>query len=573
MAVSGRKLSDFQGSVSLGSSEDFDLSCQPCLTIGQHVAAHGFCVECQEYLCKTCFEYHKRTKASRNHQLLDKDNVGKHASTSKDSEECTEKCSVHKKEIIKFFCPTHKALGCNDCIILDHRTCKIDYIPDKCADIGDSEEYRDIMKKLSEKMNDAEDIMKKAEVRDKEIDNCHAGIIKEILNFRKEINERLDQLQQKIQKDADKKKSNDKIIIKMVFDECANISSDIKKLQSSLQADKSSRQNGQLYINIKHAESKLKSDEVQKAGENLAKTNIQYSFERNTDLENMLSKQSVFGKLNLSTSFITSTKKNQIKTLTHKKDINVRTKSDSGLKCFITGCAVLPSNKLVLADNINCKLKVVDRQSKTVIEETKLDSNPLDIAVLPLDQIAVTAPRNTEILIMKTAGKLTTVHKIPVKYNCYGITYHQGHLYVVCQNPNSVLVLDTQGNVQNTISLNNDIFKLPEYIVVSEDSRHIYISDFDSNCIVSITLQGDVSAVYKHKKLNSPRGMVMLDDGSLLVCSFQYSGAIHHISGDLKQGQIMIDGLSNLWSICHSNHHYEVYIGCMSDQLKVFSTK
>ncbi|XP_045174684.2 uncharacterized protein LOC123535979 [Mercenaria mercenaria] len=573
MAVSGRKLSDFQGSISLGSEEDFNHSCQPCLTIGQHVGAHGFCVECQEYLCKTCFEYHKRTKALRNHQLLDKDNVGKHAITSKDFEKCTEKCSVHKKEIIKFFCLTHKALGCNDCMILNHRACKIDYIPDKCADIGDSKEYRDIMEKLNEKIKDAEDIMKKAEVRDKEIDKCHAGIIKEILNFRKEINERLDQLQQIIQKDADKKKSSDKIIIQMVLEECANISSDIKKLQSSLQA-KSSRQNGHLYINIKRAESKLKSDEVEKADENLARTNIQYSFERNTDLENMLSKQSVLGKLNLSTSFVTSTKEKKIKTLTHKEDITVRTKSDSSSYncCYITGCVILPSNKLVLVDSNYCKLKVLDRQSKTLIEEKKLDSKPWDIAVLPQNQIAVTVPGNKEILIMKTAGKLSPVHKISVKCNCYDIFYHQDHIYVVCQNPNSVLVLDKQGNVQNTISLNNDIFKLPEYIVVSEDSRHIYISDRGSRCIVSITLQGDVAAVYKDENLRRPQGMVMLDDGSLLVCCY-LGGTIHHISGDLKQGQIMIDGVPVPVSICYSHHHDEVYIGCLGDQLKVFGMK
>ncbi|XP_045176315.2 uncharacterized protein LOC123536888 [Mercenaria mercenaria] len=572
MAVSGRKLSDCQGSISLGSAKDFDHSCQPCLTFGQHVAADGFCVECQEYLCKTCFECHKRKKVSRNHQLLDKDNVGKHAITRKDSEECTEKCSVHKKEIIDFFCPTHESLGCNDCIILNHRTCKIDYIPVKCADIGGSEEYRVIMEKLNEKMKDAEDIMKKAEVRDKEIDKCHAGIIKEILNFRKEINERLDQLQQKIQKDADKNKSNDKIIIQIVLDECANISSDIKKLQSTLQAHKSSRQNGHLYINMKRAESKLKSDEVQKVDETLAKTNIQCSFERNTDLENTLSKQSVFGNLKLSTSFVTTTKKKQIKTLTRKEVINVRTKSDSWYRCYITGCAILPSNKLVLADNNECKLKVVDRQSKTVIEEKKLDSKPWDIVVLPQDQIAVTVPGNKEILIMKTVGKLSTVRKIPVKCECYGIFYHQDHLYVVCMNPNSVLVLDTQGNVQNTISLNNYIFERPRSIVVSEDSTHIYIGDCLSNCIVSITLQGDVSAVYRHRYLGGPEGMAMLDDGSLLVCCF-WSCTIHHISGDLKQGQIMKDVKPVPRSICYSHHHDEVYTGCMGDWLIVFSRK
>ncbi|XP_045175982.2 uncharacterized protein DDB_G0279899-like [Mercenaria mercenaria] len=425
MAVSGRKLSDFQGSISLGSAEDFDHSCQPCLTIGQHVAAHGFCVECQEYLCKTCFEYHKRTKASRSHQLLDKDNVGKHASTSKDSDECTEKCSVHKKEIIKFFCPTHKALGCNDCVILDHRTCKIDYIPDKCAGIGESEEYMDIMKKLKEKMKEAEDVLKKAEVRDKEIDNCHAGIIKEILKFRKEINERLDELQQDIQKDADKKKSNDKKIIQKVVDECASISTEIKKLQSSLQADKNARQNGQLYINIKRAECKIKSDEVKKAAEHLAKSDMQYSFKRNTDFENMLSKHDTFGKLNLSSSLVSPVTKKIFDTLTHKEEMNIKTKTDTFV-CIITGCAVLSSNKLVLADNSNRKLKVVDIQSKAVIEEKVLNFKPWDIAEMSRpDHIAVTIPEKRAIDLMSTSGQLSEVKRIPVKGKCMGITYHQ----------------------------------------------------------------------------------------------------------------------------------------------------
>ncbi|XP_053391556.1 E3 ubiquitin-protein ligase TRIM33-like [Mercenaria mercenaria] len=141
MAVSGRKVADFQGSLSKGSAEDFDHRCEPCLAIGQQIEAHGFCVDCQEHLCKNCFAYHQRLKANKHHQLVNKDNMAKHA-VSKESDKCTEKCQVHKKEVIKFFCPKHEALGCNDCIVLNHRACDIDYIPDKCAGIGDSAEFR-----------------------------------------------------------------------------------------------------------------------------------------------------------------------------------------------------------------------------------------------------------------------------------------------------------------------------------------------------------------------------------------------------------------------------------------------
>ncbi|XP_045174686.2 uncharacterized protein LOC123535981 [Mercenaria mercenaria] len=571
MAVSGENLPDFQSSVSKGPAEDLNQECDPCLSDGQHEDAHGNCVDCKEYLCKNCLKFHQKTKALNHHQLLNIDNMGEQKSPSTTSQACPEKCTRHADKVIQFFCREHKELGCHVCMTIDHRTCKIDYIPDTCAGIGDSEEYKGTIWLINQRMKKINSVMKKATARDMEIDVCYDNLTKEIVKFRKEINDRLDQLQKQLEKEADRKKSDDKQIIEKALQTCTNVSADMNKYLSCLSSNNQSKQNGKLYINMKKAQSKLKSDEIEKAEETLEKTNMQYNFERNKNVEDVLSKPNILGNLNLSDTLGMPRKK--VDKLIKKEDINVRTKSDTGrYYCSITGCAVLSSNKLVLADSCNSKLKVVDIQSKTVTEEKKLDTEPCDIATMPGDQIAVSLPDNSEVIIMKAASNLTTVHKIPVKCNCYGISYHQDHLYVVCQNPNSVLVLDTQGNVQNTISLNNDIFKYPRYIVVSEDSRHIYISDWGSNCTVCITLQGDVSAVYKHEKLRQPQGMLLLDDGSLLVCCYRRN-TIHHISGDLKQGKKMTDGLSYPKSICYSHHHDEGYIGCDSNHLKSYNLK
>ncbi|XP_053389382.1 E3 ubiquitin-protein ligase TRIM33-like, partial [Mercenaria mercenaria] len=283
------------------SAEDFDHRCEPCLVIDQQIEAHGFCVDCQEYLCKNCFSYHQRIKATKHHHLVNKDNMAKHA-VIKESDECTEKCQVHKKEVIKFFCPKHEALGCKDCIVLDHRACDIDYIPDKCTGIGDSAEFREVLRELDQKVNEVEDIIKLAACRENELDSCHDRLIKEITMFRKEINDRLDQLQKQIQTDVDRKKFTDKQAVKNVVETCTNISSDIKQRQSRLQDYKASQQNGQLYIILKQAKSKLKSEEIKEADRSLEKTNMQYTFEQNQDLEDMLSRQNAFGKLALSSS-------------------------------------------------------------------------------------------------------------------------------------------------------------------------------------------------------------------------------------------------------------------------------
>ncbi|XP_053391551.1 uncharacterized protein LOC128554314 [Mercenaria mercenaria] len=573
MAVSGRKVPDFQGSLSKGSAEDFDHRCEPCLAIGQQIEAHGFCVDCQEYLCKNCFGYHQRTKASKHHQLVNKDNMDKHA-VIKESDECTEKCHVHKKEVIKFFCPKHEVLGCNDCMVLNHRACDIDYIPDKCASIGDSLEFREVLRELDQKVNEADHIIKQASNREKELDSCYDKLLKEIKMFRKEINDRLDQLQKKIQTDADKKKSTDKQTVNKVLEMCTKLSSDIKQLRSRLQDYKASQQKGQLYITMKQAKSKLKSEEIKEADRSLEKTNMQYTFEQNQDLKNMLSRQDAFGKLSISSILVTSNIRKPFDKLTRKENINIKTKSDRN-ECWITGCVVLSSNKLVAADNNNDKLKVVDIKNKDVIEEITLSSGPWDIAVMPQGHIAVTMPVKKEIRIMTTAGKLSTVRKFPAKGKCRGIAYHEGHLYVVCSDPKCVYVTDTQCNVQNAIKLDDKIFYTPDYLLLRKDLRHIFISDWGNDIVVSITLQGDISAEYKNKHFKCPRGMMILDDGSLLVCcsKSKSNSSICRISGDLKQCHTMIDDLSYPYSVCHNRDAHEVYVGCDDDQMVVFSSK
>ncbi|XP_045174588.2 uncharacterized protein LOC123535893 [Mercenaria mercenaria] len=573
MAVSGRKVADFQGSISKGSAEYFDYRCQPCLAIGQQIEAHGFCVDCQEYLCKNCLAYHQRTKASKHHHLVNKDNIDKHAVPTKDSGLCTEMCRDHKNEVIKFFCVNHEALGCHDCMTMDHRTCKIDYIPDKCSSIGDSEEFREVMRKLDQKVNEAEDVIKMASCREKELDSCHDRLLKEITMFRKEINDRLDQLQTQIVADAGQKKFTDQQAVKKVLETCTKNSSEIKQLQSRLQDYKASQQNGQLYITMKQAKSKLKSDEIKEADRSLEMTNMQYVFEQNQGLENMLSTQNAFGKLTLSSSVVISKETKLIDKLTHKENINVQTDSDQS-ECWISGCVVLSSDRLVAADVNNGKLKVVDTKNKAVIEESKLYSNPWDIAALPQDRIAVTMIWKKEILIISTAGKLTLVRKCPVKGDCRGIAYHQGHLYIVSIVPRCVFITDTQGNVQNTILLDEKRVGIPSFLLLSKDLSHIFISDRDRNSVISITLQGDISAEYKNKDFKNPQGMMMLEDGSLLVCCCREDGIIHHISVDMKQCHTMIEDLSCPSSMCYNRDQHEVYVGCSySNEMIVLSAK
>ncbi|XP_060558090.1 uncharacterized protein LOC132718413 [Ruditapes philippinarum] len=573
MAVSGRKQSDLLGSVAAGSAEDFNHCCEPCLTTGQHIEAHGFCVTCQEYLCKTCHDVHRKTKVLRNHQILQRNDFDKIQTTRKSNNECTELCQVHKKEIIKFYCPSHHALGCNDCITLGHRTCKIDYIPEKCEGVADGKEFDDVMQKLGEKLKEASEISNKAKGSRININDYNEQIIKAITEFRKEINDHLDLMQKDALNNAEEIKSNNNKIIHHVLDRCENMISGIKCLLSSLHASKSTHQDGQLYIGMKRAESALKSDELHEVKDTLMHTNMRYSFQRNAELETLFCKKMVFGEI-VDHSRHESTKVTKaLDSLIGKGVINIKTSSDTEV-CGITGCAVLNTNKLVLADWDNQKVKLVCIENKLVQEEKALDSSPFGIAVMSQDQFAVTMPDNNEIVVMTTDDKLLCVRSIEVDRKCFCIDYNQDRLYVACLAPSSVIVLNMQGDIVNTIPLN---FLSPRYaphIAVCKDSKLLYISDIGNDSVVSISLQGEVTATYKHIYLRGPRGMLVLDDGSLLVCSYK-NGTIHKVKGDLKHWKIMYKGEDGdrLKSICHSLRYAEIYVGCIGDRLKVFNTQ
>lgn len=287
------------------------------------------------------------------------------------------------------------------------------------------------------------------------------------------------------------------------------------------------------------------------------------------DLKETMAMQDSFGKLICSTSPATP----EMNTLRKKGDIQVRTESDRNI-CNISGCVAMSPGKLVLADYNNNKLKVVNTYNNCVTEQKVLDSEPFGVAILPGNQLAVTMPHNSRILILSTVGKLSTERSIAVEGECWGITHHQDHLYVVTTQPNSVVLLDMLGNIRKTTllaSLSEHRSTCPWHVELSTDKKLVYVSDWCSECVVAITLQGEVSAVYTHKHLTGPTGLLVLEDGSLLVCGHT-SQTVHHISADLQQGRTLIEGAHYHQSICCSWDQSEVYAGSEDcDILQVFS--
>lgn len=96
--------------------------CEVCKLMKKVNDATGFCVECKDYLCQNCWDVHKFTKFTLNHEVisLEGTSIEELEKQSKGQEEHS-KCSKHSSEDLRYFCKGCEEYVCTDCILLDHQ--------------------------------------------------------------------------------------------------------------------------------------------------------------------------------------------------------------------------------------------------------------------------------------------------------------------------------------------------------------------------------------------------------------------------------------------------------------------
>ena len=86
------------------------------------------CVECQDYLCQSCVNMHRRLKKSSGHKIVSLSLV-----EGNDSYTILEQkryCSDHKGEELKLYCRTCQEVICRDCAIVTHKQHDYTFIKD-----------------------------------------------------------------------------------------------------------------------------------------------------------------------------------------------------------------------------------------------------------------------------------------------------------------------------------------------------------------------------------------------------------------------------------------------------------
>ena len=98
-------------------TEPQQVTCDVCTVAN----ANGYCKDCNQFLCQSCHDTHKKFGAFTNHQLTNLDEVATSASQLiHGKQEKAMNCSKHDRSF-KIFCEICEELICRDCTIGDHK--------------------------------------------------------------------------------------------------------------------------------------------------------------------------------------------------------------------------------------------------------------------------------------------------------------------------------------------------------------------------------------------------------------------------------------------------------------------
>ncbi|XP_062855196.1 E3 ubiquitin-protein ligase TRIM33 isoform X2 [Trichomycterus rosablanca] len=158
------------------SSTSTEKSTQVCTSCEDNASAIGFCVECGEWLCKTCIEAHQRVKFTKDHTIRKKEELSEESVGT--SGQRTVFCPVHKQEALKLFCETCDKLTCRDCQLLEHKEHRYQFLEEAFGNQKDIIET--FMAKLNEKRNFVQFSAAQVQNRLKESSETHKKVEHEI---------------------------------------------------------------------------------------------------------------------------------------------------------------------------------------------------------------------------------------------------------------------------------------------------------------------------------------------------------------------------------------------------------
>jgi phage host-nuclease inhibitor protein Gam len=496
-------------------------------------------------------------------------------SREKQKDPCTELCSVHPTEIIKFYCEDHNSVGCGDCIVLSHKTCSVKLVNnvsdnyDACEEFGQTKKKSEsLLRRISSYQGIIVDTIKAA-------DEMRERIMKDIHIFRQEINEYLDNAEADLLKRIDQLTSKQVSQLGHIQKEFESMATEMKECQDKI--NKNTNTINQLFVIAKLAHEKI--DACQISTEELAsKCEIEtFDLVKSQELGKLVTDKLSIGVINEEKRMLHTLNKISLTDVqtTLLEKLNVLSAVRDRTASLISGMAIISCDELLLVDCSNDCFKLITVEKFMITFTLNTNGKPWDITAINSGLFAVTVFTTGEILFINTSNGISKSHSIKVRKDCRGIDYRNGVLVVSFGNPACVQLLDIKGNIMKELDIDKHC-SYPHYIAFCyDDNKSFIVSSSCNNALFEFGPDWKLKDKIKSNDIKYPEQLVVTHDGAVIVCCGDISDRLIMITPHTREVlSITVEGIKRPMCMAISDDQTRMFISDASDRnIKVFGIK
>ena len=401
-------------------------------------------------------------------------------------------CNCSTKQEVIYHCEDHDDVFCNTCKDMKHYKYKVSHIQDKGSGYKTSK-LNFVMSKLKALENDYAQLKKTRDTQRNSFGCSKEDCIKEINEFRKELNVFLNDLE----------KSTLELLDSQVDEGQKRISQHISTLQATekmLETDdiilQDAKSNGEpctmFAADVQVSRNRILRTMKKDIANDVINTNLK--FETSIKLANLQSEIDYLGSFmeGRTTNLHTGRKILSDKTIKSTKQLNIKWFDDKNIP-HITGSGVMPNGDIVMCDWGNSKLKVLE-SCDAQLDSLKLNAKPFDVAFVDATTVIVTCPLKEQLQYVDVYPRLKSGRVMQLNKKCWGVHLTGDNIFTTCHNnpgQAEVKILDLDGNLLRKLGANQDgssMFITPSYIAISQSEKKVFISDIDGISVTCLTV-------------------------------------------------------------------------------------
>ena len=446
------------GATEIDSEECLVDECDTCKQDGKVTKADVYCPTCEESLCNHCMEWHKKSKASKTHEVQPVSRIKDETATTKTSVDITTLfatlCTCNQECDVSLYCKEHQELVCSTCSSVKHRPCKITSINEICRDESIIETFNLTSKKIGEFANKASEMKSRKESCLNDLQEIEALCKTEISNCKTDMINGIQKLEKKAQMDLQTRIEYQNELIQTAGTSVVDTMSLLKVDQKLLGNAKISQNKQQMFICNIQIEKSLHHYEAALCEAESKLHVLDIEFKRNTKLEAIFQDSEHLGQVKTRETECKDRKEKE--TFPDLQAIYITSaeieQSEDPVAPIISGTAFLHNGDLLIADRLNSRLTLMDTTFQ-VKYSTKCIGQPWDIVVISDEEVVVTLPGCQTLQFYHVSSKLQAVRSIKLDDSDYfwSVTAANDYLYASCKKP-EILVLSTYGSRPRSIN-------------------------------------------------------------------------------------------------------------------------